>query len=346
MNENRVSPRDNDCLIGHEEAEKVFLDAWVSGRMAHSWMICGPQGVGKASLAYVIARFVLSGGGDSGGGLFGGGPDTLRIATDHSVFKTIASGGHPDLKVVQRGWTDAGQTKQRSDIVVSDVREAGHFLSMTPALGGWRVVIIDTADDMNRNAANAILKVLEEPPRNALILLVVNSPGRLLATIRSRCRRLSLKPLSTPVVGELIARYAPEMSPEDAGRLATLAQGSIGRALDLGDAGGLELYDQVAKLLDGLPRTPSTAFHAFAEKGANDAGWSTIPQLIERWLTDHIRARAEMGQSGQGAGGVESWLGVWEKVRTLFARADAVNLDRKQTLLTALTMVERVAKGS
>lgn len=340
MSDNRVSPRDNDYLIGHEEAEKSFLDAWVSGRMAHSWMICGPQGVGKASLAYVIARFVLSGGGD-GGGLFGGGPDTLRIAKDHSVFKTIASGGHPDLKVVERGWTDAGQTKQRSDIVVSDVREAGHFLSMTPALGGWRVVIVDTADDMNRNAANAILKVLEEPPRNALILLVVNSPGRLLPTIRSRCRRLSLKPLSTPVVGELLARYAPEMAGDEAARLAFLAQGSIGRALDLADAGGLELYDQIAKLLDGLPRTPSTAFHAFAEKGANDAGWSTIPQLIERWLTDHIRRRAEVGE-----GGVESWLGVWEKVRTLFARADAVNLDRKQTLLTALTMVERVAKGS
>jgi DNA polymerase-3 subunit delta' len=336
----RVSPRDTDHLVGHEEAEKTFLDAWVSGRLAHAWMICGPHGIGKATLAYVIARFVLSGGGD-GGGLFGGGPDTLRVSKDHSVSKMIASGGHPDLKVVERGWSDASQTKQRSEIVVSDVREAGHFLSMTPAMGGWRVVIIDSADDMNRNAANAILKVLEEPPRNALILLVVNSPGRLLPTIRSRCRRLSLKPLPQPVVAELIGRYAPELSPDDAARLGVLAQGSIGEALNLADAGGLELYDEIAKMLDGLPRTPSTAFHAFAERSVADAGWSVIPRLMERWLTDRIRQWATRREVG-----LESWLGVWEKVRTLFARADAVNLDRKQTVLTALTMVERVAKGS
>ena len=121
----RIEPRDNDYLIGHEDAEKTFLDAWVSGRLAHAWMICGPKGIGKASLAYTIARFVLSGAGDGGGGLFGGGPDTLRISKDHSTFKMISSGGHPDLKVVERGWADASQTKLRSEIVIGDVREAG-----------------------------------------------------------------------------------------------------------------------------------------------------------------------------------------------------------------------------
>ncbi len=336
----RIEPRDNDYLIGHEDAEKTFLDAWVSGRLAHAWMICGPKGIGKASLAYTIARFVLSGAGDGGGGLFGGGPDTLRISKDHSAFKMIASGGHPDLKVVERGWADASQTKLRSEIVIGDVREAGHFLSMTPALGGWRVVIIDAADDMNRNSANAILKVLEEPPRNALILLVVNSPGRLLPTIRSRCRRLVLKPLAEGMVSELIARYAPDLGPDDARRLALLAQGSIGEALDLADAGGLELYDEIVRMLDGLPRTPTATFHAFAEKSGADAGWDVIPRLMERWLADRILQRAELKDVG-----LESWLGVWDKVRTLFTRADAVNLDRKQTVLTALTMVERVAKG-
>ncbi|HLO78440.1 MAG TPA: DNA polymerase III subunit delta', partial [Magnetospirillum sp.] len=153
-------PRDNPDLIGHDAAERAFLDAWNSGRLAHAWLLSGPNGIGKATLAYRIARFVLTGGGAGGGGLFGGGPESLVVPPDHPVFRRISAGGHADLKVVQRGWTDDKKTKLRTEIVIDDVRGIGGFMSLTPAEGGWRVVIVDAADDMNRNAANAVLKVL------------------------------------------------------------------------------------------------------------------------------------------------------------------------------------------
>ncbi|OFX09251.1 MAG: DNA polymerase III subunit delta', partial [Alphaproteobacteria bacterium RIFOXYD12_FULL_60_8] len=258
------SPRLNGHLFGHETAEAQFLDAWTSQRLAHAWLITGPRGVGKATLAYRIARFVLSGGGE-GGGLFGGPPDSLAMDGDHPVFRRIATGGLTDLRVVERGYSDDKQTKLRSEIVVDDVREIGSFLSLTPAEGGWRVVLVDAADEMNRNAANALLKVLEEPPARALLLLVCHAPGRLLPTIRSRCRSLVLSPLDDRAVEDLLTRYRPDMSAEDRRVLTTLSEGSPGRALALEEQGGLELYRAMLGLLSGLPRLDVPALHNFAE---------------------------------------------------------------------------------
>ena len=361
MSEPPPEPRLNPCLLGHETAERTFLDAWNSGRLAHAWLICGPRGIGKATLAYRIARFVLAGGGE-GGGLFGGAPETLAIGEDHPVFRRIASGGHADFKVVERGWTDDKMTKLRSEIVVEDVRGVGGFLSLTPGEGGWRVVVVDAADEMNRNAANAILKLLEEPPRNALILLVSHSPGRLLPTIRSRCRRLMLPPLSEPVVSRLLAEYRPDLAPADVVALARLGEGSIGKALALAGEGGLDLYREMIGLLAQLPRLDVPALHGLADRVARsdaDAMWRTVSELFGWWLARLVR----VGGRGDGAttevvegetalmtrllaaAGLERWLEVWEKVTFLFARTDAVNLDRKQALLTAFLAVERLARA-
>jgi len=352
-------PRANPDLAGHAAAERAFLDAWNSGRLAHSWLICGPKGIGKATLAYRIARFVLAGGG--AGGLFGG-PDTLALPPEHPVFHRVASGGHADLRVVQRGWTDDRQVKRRGEIVVDEVRGVGAFLSLTPAEGGWRVVVIDAADEMNRNAANAVLKVLEEPPRNALMVLVSHSPGRLLPTIRSRCRRLTLQPLSEAVVADLVQRWRPDLIDGDVAALARLAEGSVGKALALAAEGGLDLYRDMVGLLGNLPRLDVPALHAFADRvgrADSEAAWRTVTELFAWWLARLVRAGGRGGGgmaevvAGEGAvmgrllaaGGLEQWLHVWEKVTTLFARADAVNLDRKQTLLTAFLAVERPARG-
>jgi DNA polymerase-3 subunit delta' len=354
-------PRDNTELIGHQEPERLFLDAWNSGRLAHAWLLVGPKGIGKASLAYRMARFVLAGGGE-GGGLFGGPPDSLELSTDHPVFRRVSSGGHADLKVIERGWSDDKKTKLKTEIVIDDVRGIGHFLSLTPAEGGWRVVIIDAADEMNRNAANAMLKVLEEPPRNALMLLVAHSPGRLLPTIRSRCRRLTCKPLSEQQVTDLLAKYDPGLPPADAVTLARLAEGSIGKALALAEEGGLDLYREVVGLLSGLPKLDVPALHAFGDRVArpeNDAAWRTVTELLGWWLARLVRAggregrgmaeavpgeAAVMGRLLAGAS-LEQWLEVWEKITNLFNRADAVNLDRKQAIISAFLAVERLARA-
>ncbi|MGE5546504.1 MAG: DNA polymerase III subunit delta' [Solirubrobacterales bacterium] len=354
-------PRANPELIGHAPAERTFLDAWTSGRLAHAWLLVGPKGIGKATLAYRIARFVLSGGGE-GGGLFGGGPESLALSVDHPVFRRVASGGHADLKVVERGWSDDKKTKLRNEIVIDDVRGIGQFLSLTPAEGGWRVVIIDAADEMNRNAANAVLKVLEEPPRNSLMLLVSHSPGRLLPTIRSRCRRLTCKPLDEATVAALLERWQPGLPPADVTALARLGEGSLGKALALAEEGGLDLYREVIDLMAGLPRLDVPKLHAFSDRVARsdaDAAWRTVTELLGWWLARLVRAggrdargmaevvpgeAALMGRMLAGAG-LEQWLGVWEKITALFARADAVNLDRKQAVISAFLAIERLARA-
>ncbi|HCK19633.1 MAG TPA: DNA polymerase III subunit delta', partial [Thalassospira sp.] len=209
--ENPFEPRRNDALLGHEEAEKTILDAWNSKRMHHAWLLCGPKGVGKATLAYRMARLILSGGGENGcAGLFGDQNDGLYVDPEDPVSRRIAGGGHGDLKVIERLYDDKKKRLQ-GEITVANVRTVGNFMSKTSAEGGWRIVIVDAADELNRNAANAILKVLEEPPSNAMMILVAHHPGRLLPTIRSRCRRLNLAPLDDHQVVDLLGRYCPDM---------------------------------------------------------------------------------------------------------------------------------------
>ena len=210
--ETTPDPRANPDLSGHAAAEETLKTAAESGRLAHAWLFRGPRGIGKATLAFRFARWLLASSGASSlaapapPSLFGddmapeaiGSDEGLFVAPENPVFRRVAAAGHADLMTIEVGLDDRG--RRRREIVAADVREVGRFLSMTPAEGGWRVVIIDSADDMNRHAANAVLKVLEEPPRRAVLLLVSHNPGRLLATIRSRCRSLALRPLANDTV--------------------------------------------------------------------------------------------------------------------------------------------------
>src|SRR5208282_5798667 len=240
-------PRENAELVGHGAAESLLLSAFNSGRLPHAWLIAGPKGVGKATLAYRFARFLLAE--PPAGGLFGAPPkaDSLAIAPEHPVFRQVTSGGHPDLLAVERGW-DAKRKRLRSEIVV------------------------DGADDMNRNAANALLKVLEEPPKRSVLLLTSESPGRLLPTIRSRCRMLHLKKLPETIVSEAIMRQSPELAPADALALAQLAEGSIGRALILAAMDGLAIHRDMYRLLGEIPRIDIESLYGFAERLARNEG--------------------------------------------------------------------------
>jgi len=340
------APRENPLLVGHDDAEAALLRAWQSRRLHHAWLITGPRGIGKATLAFRFARFVLAGGGSD---LFGS-PTSLEIASDMPVFRQVASGGHPDLLTIERGY-DEKRDRQRSEIVVDDVREVGRFLHLKAAAGGWRVVVVDSADEMNRNGANALLKILEEPPAQALLLIVSHAPGRLLPTIRSRCRRLPLGPLPDATVGNLLARYAPQAADADRALLVRLADGSIGRGLAIVEAGGLDLYREIAGQLQ-QPRLDIGRLHALGDRLArrDEANLFRLAgELLVGWLGRLIRVAATGRAApdvvaGEGAAmaalagrrSLEQWLELWEKIANLVARTEAVNLDRKQVWVGAM----------
>lgn len=360
--DDRSAPRAARRLLGQEEAERAFLEAWNAGRLHHAWLLTGPRGIGKATLAYRIARFVLAQGSTADSGLFGAPalPESLEIAPDHPVARRVASGGHSDLLTVERS-VNPRTGKPRGEIVVEDVARLSSFLGLTAGEGEWRVVVVDVADEMNRSAANALLKGLEEPPPRTLFLLVSHMPGRLLPTIRSRCRTLALAPLPEVAVRELLSEMLPDVAPEDGRVLARLADGSIGQALILAEAGGLGLYRELMDLLSGLDRLDVRALHTLGDKvgrsGAEDS-FVLLGRLLDSWLSRMIRAGARGDEprevvAGEAAtarklfarGGLAKWLEVWDNVGRLFSQAGSANLDRKQVVVSAFLALERAVRG-
>ena len=341
-------PRENPDLIGQERAEAALLEAYNAGRLPHAWLITGPRGIGKATLAFRFARFLFAQSGD-GPGLFAAPPASLASDSNHPAYRRVASGGHADLLLIEIGY-DPKRNRRRNEIVVGDVRQIGDFLHLTPAEGGWRIVIVDGADDMNRNAANALLKVLEEPSERSLLLITAASPGRLLPTIRSRCRHLAMPPLAETQVVELIRKYLPSTGANDAAALAQLAEGSIGRALDLAASGGVALDREMTALLSTLPALDGGALDRFADRAARSGGeeaFRLVAELLPARLARMIRDAA----SGAAAPPkflarrpLDRWVEVWEKLVDLFALVDAVNLDRKQVMLNAFFTLEEAAR--
>ncbi|MBV8399930.1 MAG: DNA polymerase III subunit delta', partial [Acetobacteraceae bacterium] len=273
-------PRANPLLLGHGAAEAVLAEALRSGRMHHAWLITGPEGIGKATLAFRFARRLLAGVPDQ---------STLALDPSHPVFRRVAAGTHADLLTVEREW-DEKRKRRRSEIVVDDVRAVAEFLRLTPAEGGWRVVVVDGAEEMNRNAANALLKVLEEPPARAILLLVCAAPGRLLPTIRSRCRRLRLSPVDDAAMRRLLAQYLPGMDQGEREKLASLAEGSPGRALLLAEEEGLRLAGLVADVLVALPALPPPRAYEVADAlGRSETAFATFMDLLRAEIAASVR---------------------------------------------------------
>jgi DNA polymerase-3 subunit delta' len=370
------APRATAALIGHAEAEAAMLAATTANRLPHAWLIGGPPGIGKATLAFRFARFLLSGRAAEAGGLFGA-PDSLAVERDDPVFQRVASGGHADLLTIERPVVKEDrdkdipldQKRRTRDIPVDEVRRIGPFLRLTPAEGGYRIVVVDQAELMNRNAANAILKVLEEPPRRAVLLLVCNNPGRLLPTIRSRCRRIDLDPLPEAAVADWLGRHVPELSEADRFALARLAEGSIGRARALAAEGGLDLYRRLIELIEPLPKLDMVAVHKLGDQiggagPAAEAAWRTTTDLLQWWLGRLVRAGAAgtlpaevvageaalmqrlVGDARPGGGGrLDRWIEVWEKTGRGLARADGANLDRKNVLIGVFASIQDAARA-
>ncbi len=359
-------PRANPELKGQGRAESILMAAARSGRMHHAWLLTGPKGIGKATLAHRFSRWLLAGQALPAppDGLFGedSGPGQgLWLDPACPLFRRIAAGGHADLFTVQRE-LDEGGKRLRTDIVAAQIRKVAEFLSLTAAEGGWRVVVVDGAEVMNRHAANALLKALEEPPPRTVLLLVSHAPGRLLATIRSRCRKLALTPLDDSMVAGLLHDYRPDLGVEEVKLLTAMAEGSIGRALGLSDAGGVALYGEMLSLIAALPKIDTARLHGVtdaiartrSETGAY-AAFEVFTDLLGWWIARLVRARATgvappelaPGESEviarlSNIGNLDQWVEVWEKINRLFGRAGSVNLDRKQVLLNAFFALARI----
>lgn len=310
---------------GGETVERAFLEALERGRLHHAWLLTGPEGIGKATFAYRAARRLLGARPDPSRGLLGAAPG------DH-VSRLVEQGAHPDLMVLERQ-TDGPKAKKV--ISVDEARALPEFFAKSPSQAAYRVAIVDAADDMNINAANALLKTLEEPPERGVLLLVAHSPARLLTTIRSRCRRLAFPRWSESAVAAFVARHA-ELDLETARELAAMSGGAPGRALRLAESRALELDAMARQLVEGEPPDEATLLH-LADQFRGAEGQGRFELLFER-LAEAVRRRAAAGQGGSP----ERWADLWDRLIQLPAEAAAVNLDRADAFFAALAELRRV----
>ena len=321
-------------IRGHDSAIALWDSALQGGRMHHAWLLCGQRGIGKASLARNFARRLLD---------IPEGNDT--------VF------AHPDLLVLEREWDDK-RKRHKSFISVENVRRVSDFFAKSAARDGWRACIIDSADEMNLNAANALLKILEEPPRQSLFLLASHQPERLLPTLLSRCRRLRLNPLGNDEMLALLQQNYPNLSVEQHERLLLLSEGSPGRAFALVESGGLELYTDMMSLFEGLPnRFDMSAAHVFADRLSaldQEKLYREFMELLRGFLERFVRASAGGGalpvwetrllEHLASDCMIDLWISVWEKIDGWLDDVERLQMNRKQTLLLAFAQIEAAAQ--
>jgi DNA polymerase-3 subunit delta' len=315
-------PRDTFQFFGHEHGEHALAEGLRGARMHHAWLITGPKGVGKATLAYRFARVAL--------GAKNIGPRPFDVDADDPIARKISAQAHPDLKVVRRGLNDKG--KLRTEITVDEARKLGGFLALRPAEDGWRVVIIDALEEMNRNAANAILKLLEEPPPRTVMLLLCNAPGAILATIRSRCRRLDLRALSDEHVGAAVSAAG---LPAPDGAIMRFAAGRPGRAIALAqtDIGAID-----GALREAMRQTRQQPLHhlmplVFEKSGAQQSARLAL-------FFDVARAMAAQGGLSDSAR-APVWADIFSDLMSLEREADGLNMDVTHTFARACAILNR-----
>lgn len=317
---NAPTPRTNEQLFGHEEAEALWLQQVKSGTLAHGWIVAGPKGIGKATLAFRFAKHLLS------------------------DARHVASGAHADLLVVDPAFNEK-KGEQGSIITVEQAREVAQFLSLTPAQGHWRVVIIDSADALNMNAANAILKILEEPPPQAVLLLIAHNASQLLPTIRSRCATLKLKPLKTEDFNEAMRLLYPEMDYQRRAALAALSAGSPGLAAEMEEQGAPEMYAEMLDIFAALPSPDTARIHTFCEQLGGQQGHAPFKAFVPMALA--LLDRLAKTSAGIAAAPIlpaekeilprlsqlhspAAWATKWQQALEQFRLAETRHLDYRQ----------------
>ena len=321
-------PRRRFALHGHGDAEARLLRGFQSGKLHHAWLISGPRGIGKATFAYRLARFLLS--------KTKPGAPSLDVPEALPVSRQIAAGAHPDLFVLERAFDGK---KIKNEIAVDDSRKAGEFLAQTAGAGGWRVVIVDSTDDLNGASANALLKLIEEPPSQAIFLLISHRPGALLRTIRSRAVDLVLQPLELDDTLRVLDEIgASGKSADELKQAAELSQGSPGRAFDLIGSTGAKVF---ASFKANPVLTQARCIELAAPFGGRDTveDYEVFTALLVAWIGGRARALA---QAGVGAELAKAHDDIVYSLR----QTDALNLDRRQTVTDALLALGEALKAS
>lgn len=324
-------PREVFRLEGQDAAEAAFESARARGRLHHAWLLTGPEGVGKATFAYRAARRLLGAPPDDRYGTLGADPD-------HPVSRQMIAHSHPDLLVLERVGPDG---KPRKTIPVDEARNLSEFFSKSPATAPHRVAIIDAADDLNVNAANAVLKTLEEPPERGVIFLISHSPGRLLPTIRSRCRRLAFRPMALEEAADFVRRHT-ETNIEESLRLSRMSGGAPGRAWSLWGAKALAMDDAARDLLQDLPQVDEAMALSLTDRFRGAEGAAQFNLLFER-LAERVHALS-VARTRDGFGSLDRWAQAWETLQRLPRDAEALNLDRADALFTALSELRDAAR--
>ncbi|MEZ5849545.1 MAG: DNA polymerase III subunit delta' [Hyphomicrobiaceae bacterium] len=349
-------PRHTAALFGHDAAERALTHGVAQGRMHHGWLIAGPEGVGKATLAWRLARHLLARPGERDA--FG---ESLEVPPETTAARQVAALSHPDLLLLRRVW-DTRTKRFTTGIPVDEVRRLRSFLTHTSAHDANRVVIVDSADELNTAAANALLKSLEEPPANTFFLLVTSAPGRLLPTIRSRCRMLELHALGTQDL-KLAALKALEGTdieppgPSEWVHLTAIADGSVRRLLMLWGLKGLDLQERIEALLGASRKLDWPKVHALGDELASPASAARFElffDLLLRQIALMTRARAT-GETEAGPGrlaqrliadaALASWAELWETIAREKGETQALNLDRKSLILETFRRIETVARA-
>jgi DNA polymerase-3 subunit delta' len=338
-------PEEQTEWHGDPAVERLLIEAYRGGRMHHAWMIGGPRGIGKATLAYRFARFALTYPDPATA------PDaeTLAVPTSSTAGAKIAARSHPNILTLSRPWDEQGK-RFKASLTIDEIRRTIPFFGSTAGEAGWRIAIVDSADDMNPNAANALLKILEEPPKRSLFLVVSHAPGRLLPTIRSRCRRLDLPALTVPAIQSALRRHSDV--DEDIQRFAAEAgQGSLRRAIGFLDEDAAAMGRAFSRVVARFPLLDGPSAHALgdlvAQRGADEA-FGNFVDLVFAWLNRRARGLTEPDGSPipecVAATPLATWAEVWEKLRQSSAEVEALNLDRKQFVLTTMNILARATR--
>lgn len=324
------APRVTQNLMGHGAAEVALLQAWRAGRLPHALLICGPEGIGKATLAWRLAKFLLAHPDATGPEALGA--HDLGLPYDHPVALRVAHGSHGDVSVLRREWNDKTK-KHFTEIRIDDVRRVIDKFHLAPAETRWRIAIVDAADDLNRSGANALLKLIEEPPASALFLIVAHRPGQLLATLRSRCQRIDLAPLDARDLGDVLHGLRPDLAGTTIEAAAAGAEGSVREGLERLDEANRGLDAQLARLLASLPQPDWRDIHALADMVVRPGQERALTRLLaglEAFLGTKLH---ETIAGGLPLARLNALAAAKISMAQAVGQAEALNLDRRALLM-------------